>query len=198
MKRILAGLLTAIIMGVITWIGHGRPSAPGPSPTGFGPDSGFQGSNFSKNASLKGATACIEALLEAAKAGDVVAYLNAFGGPSHARLAREADEIGREDFALRLRRAGLARKGHAIFAPEPDGDRLDAAMITVESTFADRIERQTFRLEQTNSGWLVTEIETAREHVPKNQLGSLAKYEEPEAAPVAADYREPVNDEIEN
>ena len=85
-----------------------------------------------------------------------------------------------------------------IFAPEPDGDRLDAARITVESTFADRIERQTFRLEQAASGWLVTEIETAREHVPKTPLGSLATYEEPEGPPVAAGSDEPASDEIEN
>ena len=119
-------------------------------------------------------------------------------GQLHARLAREADELGRDVFALRLRRAGLARKSHAIFAPEPDGDRPDAARITVESTFADRIERQTFRLERTDSGWLVTEIETAREHVPKTPLGSLATYEEPEAAPVAVDSVNLRSDEIEN
>jgi len=83
------------------------------------------------------------------------------------RFVREADEIGRDAFAVRLRRAGLARKSHALFAPEPDGDREGAARITVESTFADRIERQTFRLEQANGGWLVTEVEAAREHVPK-------------------------------
>ena len=67
--------------------------------------------------------------------------------------------------------ASLARKSHAIFAPEPDGDRPRRCRITVESTFADRIERQTFRLEHAASGWLVTEIETAREHVPKTRFG---------------------------
>ena len=198
MKRIVAGLLTTIIMGVMTWTALSRPRASSPSSTASMPDSGFQDSSFQKRPDLKGATACIERLLEAARAGDVAAYIQAFGGPAHARLAREVDEIGRDIFALRLRRAGVARKGHAVFAPEPDGDRLDGAAITVESTFADRIERQTFRLEQANRRWLVTEIETAREHVPKNPLGSLATYEEPEAAPVAADYREPVTDEIEN
>ena len=197
MKRILASLLTAIIMGVMTWTALSRPPASPPSSSSARSDFGSEGSRLQNKADLEGATACIERLIAAARAGDVAAYLNAFGGPPHARLAREADELGRDVFALRLRRAGLARKGHAIFAPEPEGDRPDAATITVESTFADRIERQTFRLEHTNRVWLVTEVETAREHVPKTPLGALATYEEPEAAPVAADYREPVSDDIE-
>jgi hypothetical protein len=193
MKRILTGVLTSIIMSLLLWNALSRPPASSTSSANSKQDSRFQ-----DGSDIKGATACIDRLLAAARAGDVDAYLEAFGGSAHARLSREADEIGRDVFALRLRRAGLARKGHAIFAPEPDGDRLDAATITVESTFAARIERQTFRLEQANRRWLVTAIETAREHVPKNPLGTLATYEEPEAAPVAADSRQPFSDGIEN
>ena len=102
-------------------------------------------------------------------AGDVDAYLKMFGGTLRDRLTREADEIGRDVFARRLRGASLAQEPRG-FRPEPDGDRADAARITVESTFADRIERQKFRLELDRSGWVVTEIETAREHVPQNAV----------------------------
>jgi hypothetical protein len=193
MKRIVAGLLTMIVMGVMTWCALNRRPASSTLST-----ASRQDSRFPSRSDLKGATACIEGLFAAARAGDVAAYLEAFGGPAYARLSREADELGRDGFALRLRRAGLARKGHAIFAPEPDGDRRDGATITVESTFADRIERQTFRLEPANNGWLVTEIETAREHIPKTPLGSLATYNEPEAVPVDVDDRGPASDEIEN
>jgi hypothetical protein len=193
MKRILAGLLTMIVMSLMIRTALNRPPS-----TDSEPDARLQDSQSLDRARTTGATACIEGLLTAARAGDVASYLAAFGGPSRDRLAREADEIGRDAFALRLRRAGLARKSHAIFAPESDGDRRDAVRITVESTFADRIERQTFRLEQADGSWLVTEIETAREHVPKSPLGSLAKYDEPEGPPVAAESGEPGGDEIEN
>jgi hypothetical protein len=200
MKRILAGLLTTIIMGVMTWTALSRRPASSPPTTGSGPDSRIQNSKFQSGIEPDGATACIEGLLAAARAGDVDAYLRAFDGALLARLVREADEIGRDAFAIRLRRASEARKGHAIFAPEPDGERVNRATITVESTFTDRIERQTFRLDQANGHWLVTEIESAREHLPKTPLGSLATYNEPEGAPVpvAAGSDEPGSDEIVN
>jgi hypothetical protein len=198
MKRILAGLITTMIMCVMTWTALRRAPASHPSSTDSRQDSSFQNSGFQNRSELRGATACIEGLLAAARTGDVDAYLKSFGGPAHARVSREADELGRDVFAIRLGQAGLARKGHAIFAPEPDGDRLDGATITVESTFATRIERQTFHLEHADTGWLVTEIERASEHVPKTPLGSLAAYNEPEAAPVPVGSDQPASDEIEN
>jgi len=187
MKRSLAGLVTTMIMGFLIWSGLNRsPSSTHPA-TDSETGSRLQDLRFENRARLHGATDCIEGLLASARDGDAASYLDAFGGPLRARLEREADERGRDAFALLLRRAGLARKSHAIFAPEPDGNRTGAARITVESAFADRLERQTFRLERAEGGWLVTEIETAREQVPKNSLGSPATYEEPEGIPVAGD-----------
>ena len=105
-------------------------------------------------------------MLDVARRGDVAAYLDAFGGSAPSRLEREADERGRDAFAARPPPRRQARKSHAIFAPEPDGDAPDSARITVESTFADRIERQTYRLVRVDNGWLITDVETARDHVP--------------------------------
>jgi hypothetical protein len=194
MKRFLAALFTAIIIGLMLWTGLCRsPSASHPA-TDSETDSRFQDSRFQDLVRLQGATDHIEGLLASARAGNAASYLGAFGGPLRARLEREADERGQDAFALRLRRAGLARKSHALFAPEPDGDRLGAARITVELTYADRLERQTFHLERATRGWLVTEVETAREHVPKNPLGSLASYEEPEGIPVDTNSTESAGD----
>jgi len=192
MKRILAGFVTTMIMGLMIWTGlHRSPSSTQPATDSEtdsrSQDARFQNLSVQDRARLQGATDCIERLLVSARQGDADSYLGAFGGPLRARLEHEADERGRDAFALLLRRAGLARKSHAIFAPEPDGDRLGAARITVESTFADRLERQTFRLERATGGWLITEIETARDRVPKNALGSLATYQEPEGNPLAGE-----------
>ncbi|MFI5455481.1 MAG: hypothetical protein ACHRXM_08515 [Isosphaerales bacterium] len=198
MKRLLAGLFTTMIMGFLIWSGLKRSPSPTRPAIESETDSRLQDLSFENRARLKGATDCIEGLLASARDGDAASYLRAFGGPLRAHLERKADERGRDAFALLLRRAGLARKSHAIFAPEPDGDRTDAARITVESAFADRLERQTFRLERAEGGWLITEIETAREHVPKNSLGSLATYEEPEGNPVASDLVESVSDAKQN
>ena len=203
MKRILAGLFTTIIMGLMIWTGLNRSPSSTRSATDSETGSGFSGSDsripaLRMRAGLQGAADRIEGLLASARDGDAAAYLGAFGGPLRARLEREADERGRDAFALLLRRAGLARKSHAIFAPEPDGDRAGAARITVESTFADRLERQTFRLEHTKGGWLVTAIETAREQVPQNAPGTLATYQEPEGNPVAGDSVQSVSDANQN
>jgi len=192
MRHTVAGLLTAIIMGLVLW------SALAYSPRSSQPatDPGIRDSRLPNAGGFEGGANRIEALLASARQGDVATYLSAFGGPLRARLEREAGEYGWGAFALGLRRAGLARKSHAIFAPEPDGDREDAVQITVESTFADRLERQTFRLERGGAGWLVTEVDTARERVPTNALGSPATFQEPEGIPVATGSVEPVGDAI--
>ncbi len=189
MNRFIAGLITIIVMSLMAGTALYRSRTPIDPGTSLTTDSRFQDSPFGNQDQLTGATACVEGLLASARAGDLGSYLNAFGGPLKERLEREANEIGRDAFALRLRRAGEARKGHAIFMPQPDGDGSQTVRVTVESTFPDRIERQVFCLEQKRSGWLITEIETAREHVPTIPLGSLATYEEPEGAPVGARLR---------
>lgn len=186
MKRLAAALATAIVMTLMAWTALSNPRPSQRAASDAGSDSGLPNSGFANGAEYQGATASIEGLLAAARDGDVDTYLKMFSGALRDRLTREADEIGRDVFARRLRLAGLARKSHAVFSPERDGDRADAVRITVESTFADRIERQEFRLERDQSGWAVTAIETARENVPTTPFGSLATYQEPEAPPVAS------------
>ena len=192
MKRVVAALLTMIVMALMVWTALSQSrSSRNAAHVLIDDDPRFHDSRSAEIAKMDGTTACIESLLSSARAGDVAKYLSAFTGPLRDRLAREADEIGRDAFAQRLRQASMCRKSHAIFAPEPLGTGLEGAWITAESAYTDRIERQRFRLERSSSGWLVTEIETAREHVPKARLGSLATYQEPEGPPVAAIADEP-------
>jgi hypothetical protein len=198
MKRFVAGSLTVLVMTLMICTALLRSHTPGPDGEVMEANSILQDSRSKSAGQFKGATACIERLLASARAGDVNAYLTTFGGALRDRLTREADEVGRDAFAARLRRTTLARKSHAVFAPEADSNLPDTARITVESTFADRIERQTFRLERAANGWLVTDSATAREHVPKTSFGSLATYQEPEGPPVATRSDEPAGDEIED
>jgi hypothetical protein len=192
MKRLLAGLCTATIIGLMMWIGLGRSPSSTERASDSETGSPYQNprihdARLQDQVRLQGATDQIERLLASAREGDASSYLNAFGGALRARLEREADENGRDAFAVGLRKAGLARKSHAIFTPEREGDRDDAARITVESTFADRLERQTFHLARADRGWLVIEVETAREQVPPHAPGSPATFAEPEGIPVATD-----------
>ena len=144
MKRVLAGVLTVALMGLLLWSGLRRPAAT--------PEVA-QADDPAARPRRR-----LRALLDSAREGDVSAYLEAFAGRSAQRLEREVDERGRDAFAADLRRAARARKSHAVFAPEPDGP--DTARITVEAVYPDRNERQTYRLDRTPGGWLVTDVET--------------------------------------
>jgi hypothetical protein len=182
MKRPLAAIAAAIVMAGMLWLGRirsGITDSAGPPASAQERSTGGQ-----PGAELGGATRAIEALLADAERGDVDAYLTAFSGPIRDRLARQADERGRPGFGEELRRTAGARKSHAVFEPEPDGGGPDGARVAVESTFADRIERQTFRLARVASGWVITDVETARDHVPRNALGSSGTYQAPEGPPV--------------
>ena len=182
MKRPLAAIATVLVMAGMLRLGLLRS---GPADSGVDPSlAGERAAGGQRGADLGGAARRIERLLADAERGDVDTYLAAFGGPIRDRLTRQAEQRGRPDFGEQLRRTARARKSHAIFEPEPDGDGPDGARVSVESTFADRIERQTFRLVRVGSGWVITDVETARDHVPRAALGSAATYQEPEGPPV--------------
>ncbi len=175
MKRLAAGLLTVALMAALI-----RSGLRDPGPAGAPPDAPPDAPDPSR-----GAEGRVRALLAAAMAGDVPAYLDSFGPTLRDRLGREADEKGRDAFAGSLRDAARARKGHAVFAPEPDGP--DAARVVVEAVYPDRNERQTYRLERAGDGWLVADVETVRAHRPRARFGAPATFREPEGVPVPAE-----------
>jgi len=189
MRRALAALITVAIGAGMLWTGLRRDdrSAQVSSETALRGSLGAQSQRSdagSRSGGLAGAAERIEGLLDRARRGDVQGYLNSFGGPVRARLEQQVEERGLGAFAGELRRAGQLCKSHAVFAAQPAGEALESARVTVETILPDRIERQTYRLELRDAGWLVTEVERARDHVPKNPLGSWATYQEPEGVPV--------------
>jgi hypothetical protein len=179
MKRLAAGLLTAVLMGALLWSGVRHAGAPGfdrPAAPSTGTSRTPSGESPAETRVL--------AILESARRGDVAGYLDGFAGPLRRRLEQQADDRGRAAFAADLRAAARSRKSHAVFAPEPDGP--DAERVTVEAVYPDRNERQTYRVERDESGsaWLVTEVETVRSHQPPAKYGSPAAFIAPEGNPV--------------
>ncbi|MGP0068342.1 MAG: hypothetical protein ACLQGP_32690 [Isosphaeraceae bacterium] len=181
MKRLLAIVITSFVMALMLWTGLRRPSSTALGTPENGPIT------LRPATDLSGVAARIESLLEAARRGDVTAYLASFEGPLRARLARLADERGHGAFAADLCSTAKARKSHTLFDPEADGETEDSARIVLESTFADRIERQTYRLVRVDSGWAIRNVETARDRVPTKKLGAIASFQEPEGVPVTTD-----------
>jgi hypothetical protein len=141
-------------------------------------------------ADLRGANQRIEALLDSTRRGDVTGYLSAFGGSLRARLDQQVAERGREAFAAGLRRSARAAKSYAVFSAEADDLSSDGASIVVETIFADRNQRQTYRLKQKGAGWLITGVATVRDQIPRHAVGSRAGFREPEGPPVPAFFDE--------
>lgn len=181
MKRVVAAAITVTLMGLIFWSSLRRPEA---NPDGLRSIAATEESAQTNDSALNQSPAEIRvrALLDCASKGDVAAYLGSFGGTLRERIERSVTERGREAFAAELRAASRARKSHAVFAAEPDGD--SAARVTVETVYPDRNERRTYLVEKIADLWLVTEAETVQDRRPKAKFGSPASFEEPEGTPV--------------
>lgn len=181
MKRAASAIAAVAIMGAVLWLGRTRTGSA-VAPTRAASPGGTSAPN------LAGASERVEALLADAARGDVDAYLAAFSGAARARVQQQADERGRSALADELRRAARARRSHAMFEPEREpeesGTAAARARITVESTYSDHVERQTYRLVREGSGWSIADVETALVHVPPNMPGAAATYQEPEGPPV--------------
>ncbi|MHB1562446.1 MAG: hypothetical protein ACYC61_33815 [Isosphaeraceae bacterium] len=181
MKRIASAIAAIALMGAVLWLGRARTGSV------LAPEQ-VASPGGTSDPDLAGAAERVEKLLADAAGGNIEAYLAAFSGSARARLEQQAGERGRSALADELRRTARARKSHATFEPEPEPDRTGAsaggARITVESTFTDHVERQTFRLVREGSGWSIADVETARDHVSPNIPGATATYQEPEGPPV--------------
>ncbi len=175
MRKLAAAAITLVMLGFLLYRGLAERSGPLGTADNAALDTMLDDP-------LAPAQDRVRGLLEAARAGDVEKYLSAFSGSLRERLAREAEEKGRSAFSKQLREAAMARKSHAQFAPETDGE--ESVQITVESVYPDRNERQKFRVEKVDGDWFITSVETVRSHQPASKFGTLATFEGPEGVPV--------------
>ncbi len=173
MKALIAGLLTAAVLAAMLLLGSREIVKTPPTDP---PSADAQG-----EPAVNPAEEAVRALIRSGDEGDVAGYLESFSGPIRARLEREVAARGREAFADDLRRAAGARKGHAVFAAEPDGD--DSARVAVETVYPDRNERQTYRVVKSRDGWRVTEVATVRSRQPAARFGASANPSTAEEAP---------------
>jgi hypothetical protein len=182
MKRVVAAAITVILMGLIFWSSVRRPEVNDRDGSRSSAAGRADAQTNDSALSASPAEVRVRALIDSASKGDVTAYLASFGGTLRERIERSAAERGREAFAAELREASRARKSHAVFAAEPDGD--SAARVTVETVYPDRNERRTYLVEKIADLWLVTEAETVQDRRPKAVFGSPASFQEPEGVPV--------------
>ena len=177
MKRVIAGVLTLLIAGVLLWTGRRREPQLESTRAPFVSSTAQEEPAWAAEEFLRGT-------LDAARKGEVAAYLSSFGGALRQRLQHDVEQRGEAAFTADLQRAAQVRKSHALYAPEPDGP--GAYVIAMESVYPDRNERQVYRLERADGNWLITAVEPARGHTPSTKYGALADFQPSQDVPVPA------------
>jgi hypothetical protein len=105
----------------------------------------------------------IYAMLDAARDGDVAAYLACYAGELTKRLEQSRDEMTAEGFAAYLKKTNAEIKGIAINEPEQASD--SRVRVRIEFVYADRNEAQTVYLEKSGRDWKIVGLDSA-ERVP--------------------------------
>ena len=95
----------------------------------------------------------VYAMLNAARAGDVKAYLASYSGPMESALRQSLAETTEPGFAKYLRDSNAAIKGIVVSDPQITG--LEAK-VRVEYVYQDRNEAQIMYLEKTLDGWKIS------------------------------------------
>lgn len=101
----------------------------------------------------------VYAMLDAARAGDVRAYLSSYGGALQASLRQSASEMGAAAFARYLRDSNAAVKGVAVEASQQQS-RAEATL-HVEYVYQDRNEAQTILLRRIGDAWKIARVDGA-------------------------------------
>jgi len=101
----------------------------------------------------------VYAMLAAARAGDVKAYLACYTGQMQATLRQAVKESTEPVFAKYLRDSYAPIQGVAVSDPQPVGE-LEATM-RVEYVYQDRNEAQTVSLEKGPAGWKIARAGSA-------------------------------------
>lgn len=121
----------------------------------------------------------IAEFFDAARDGNTRAYLRLTTGALRKSLDQLRKQQGPDTFQANLKRTNDGIMGQAV--RELTGAPTGTATYEVELIFKDRNEVQTFRLEQSGSGWAIASIEVARVYQPEIAYGTpvFAEPEEP-------------------
>jgi hypothetical protein len=101
----------------------------------------------------------IYGMLDAARSGNVAAYLASYTGPMLASLQQSVRETTEAAFSAYLRDSNNAIKGVAIVDPQITSER--EATARVEYVYQDRNEVQIVHLERAGSDWKIARVESA-------------------------------------
>ena len=101
----------------------------------------------------------IYAMLDAARSGNVKAYLESYAGQMRISLEQSVRETTTDNFSKYLRDSNAAIKGVAISEPQAAGD--GQVSVRVEYVFQERNEAQTMYLEKDGNAWRISRVDGA-------------------------------------
>ena len=125
--------------------------------TGWRLPPGTEGILSSKDAPSDDPVDAINRMTDAAREGDVDAYLSCFGGQMAKTLRQSVAEMTSDGFARYLSDNNKLIKGIAMYKPEVVSD--SAVDVRVEYVYVDRNEAQRFRLEKLSGEWVITKVD---------------------------------------
>lgn len=152
-KDVQAKILTAVLVaGVAVFVIAER--------SGWPAGDGSVGSLISRSSDKKAEPRdTIYTMLDAARDGDVEAYVDCFVGDAQKRIAQSRDEMTAERFGRYLTERNREIKGIAINQAEAAGEGKNR--IRVEYVYADRNEVQYFTLAEQSGEWKIVGMERA-------------------------------------
>ena len=101
----------------------------------------------------------IYSMLDAARQGDVNAYLACYTGAMRTALEASVRETGAEGFVRYLRESNAAIKGVALQEPEKVSET--ESKVRVEYVYQDRNEVQNIYLEKAGAAWKIARVDGA-------------------------------------
>jgi hypothetical protein len=99
-------------------------------------------------------------MLDAARDGDVRAYLGCYTGQMDSTLRQIVTEKGAPALAAYIRNFNASIKGVALQEPQPVSDR--EVRLRVEFVYQDRNEAQLYYLEQAGGEWKISRLENTQ------------------------------------
>jgi hypothetical protein len=101
----------------------------------------------------------IYAMLDAAREGNVSAYLDCYSGQMQTALQQTIAETSEAKFAAYLKESNAAIKGVALMEPQQIGDR--EVKVRAEYVYQDRNEVQVVYLEKVANTWKIARVDSA-------------------------------------
>lgn len=165
-RSLLSVMVAAAVVAIVLWLARERPS----------------NTTASVAAADETVERCLERMLEAARTGDLDAYLDCFDGELRDRLAGEIASRSRAAAAAELQSGEADLKSFAThpLVPPAEGE----ALVTLERIYARRHDLQRVRLRNRDGEWKIVEL------VPVDRIAPPIPYGTP-VVPEASGANEP-------